>query len=67
MKQDLILRGLHIVIRMNAAPSEPTAQAKHFARLQSDIGPWLGDYVLLMGSEESTLTKESVPSELTDS
>lgn len=42
--QQLILRGLHLVIRATFAPNDPVAQAKHFAALQADIGPWLQGY-----------------------
>lgn len=42
--EQLILRGLHLVIRTAFAPNDPTKQAEHFMALQSDIGPWLTDY-----------------------
>jgi hypothetical protein len=42
--EQLILRGLHLVIRASFSPNEPTAQAKHFINLQNDIAPWLKDY-----------------------
>jgi hypothetical protein len=42
--EQLILRGLNIMIRASFSPNEPTAQAKHFLGLQNDIGPWLKDY-----------------------
>lgn len=42
--EQLILRGLNLVIRTNFSPNDPTAQAKHFMSLQNDIGPWLADY-----------------------
>lgn len=43
--EQLILRGLHLVIRASFSPNDPTAQAKHFIALQADVGPWLRDYV----------------------
>jgi hypothetical protein len=46
--EQLILRGLQLVIRASFSPNEPTAQAKHFMALQNDIGPWLSDYVTEM-------------------
>lgn len=50
-KLDLILRGQHILIRMNAAPTEPKAQLEHYSRLQKDIGPWLTDYVTVQEAD----------------
>lgn len=42
--EQLILRGLNLVIRATFSPNEPEAQAKHFIGLQNDIAPWLTDY-----------------------
>jgi hypothetical protein len=42
--EQLILRGLNLVIRASFSPNEPAAQAKHFLGIQNDIGPWLSDY-----------------------
>lgn len=42
--EQLILRGLHLVIRTAFAPNEPAAQAAHFTGLANDIGPWLKAY-----------------------
>lgn len=42
--EQLILRGLNLVIRASFSPNEPERQAKHFLLLQADIGPWLKDY-----------------------
>lgn len=42
--EQLILRGLNLMIRASFSPNEPEAQAKHFIGLQNDIGPWLKDY-----------------------
>lgn len=42
--EQLILRGLSLLIRTTFSPNEPERQAKHFLQLQADIGPWLKDY-----------------------
>lgn len=42
--EQLILRGLNILMRTTFSPNDPVAQAKHFAQLQADIGPWFKDY-----------------------
>ncbi len=42
--EQLILRGLHLIIRTSFTPSDPIAQGKHLVALQQDIGPWLTDY-----------------------
>jgi hypothetical protein len=42
--EQLILRGLSLVIRTSFSPNDPERQAKHFMSLQADIGPWLKDY-----------------------
>lgn len=42
--EQLILRGLSLVIRASFSPNDEVAGAKHFFALQSDIGPWLKDY-----------------------
>ena len=42
--EQLILRGLNLVIRTAFSPNSPEAQARHFMSLQQDIGPWLRDY-----------------------
>ena len=42
--EQLILRGLNLIIRASFSPNEPAAQAKHFMSMQADIGPWLSDY-----------------------
>ena len=42
--EQLILRGLNLVIRASFSPNYPDAQAKHFAALTQEIGPWLKDY-----------------------
>lgn len=57
--EQLILRGLHLVIRTSFAPNDPVKQAKHFAALQNDIGPWLADYTVEMDKPavDFTLTR----------
>lgn len=50
--EQLILRGLHLMIRTTFSPNEPAAQAKHFAALQKDIGPWFTDYAAEMTEAE---------------
>lgn len=42
--EQLILRGLSLMIRSTFSPNETVAQTRHFAALQRDIGPWLSDY-----------------------
>jgi hypothetical protein len=42
--EQLILRGLSLLIRTTFSPNDAAAQAKHFIGLQADIGPWLKDY-----------------------
>lgn len=42
--EQLILRGLNLVIRASFSPNDPAGQAKHFANLTQDIGPWFTDY-----------------------
>lgn len=42
--EHLILRGLNLMIRASFSPNSPEAQAKHFAGLTNDIGPWFTDY-----------------------
>lgn len=42
--EQLILRGLNLIIRASFSPNDPAASAKHFAGITQDIGPWLKDY-----------------------
>lgn len=42
--EQLILRGLHLLVRATFSPNEPAAQAQHLTRLADDIGPWFRDY-----------------------
>ena len=50
-KQDLILRGLHLLIRVSFSPNEERARMNHLIGLQKDIGPWLSDYADIFGAE----------------
>jgi hypothetical protein len=42
--EQLILRGLHLIMRASFSPNDPAAQAKHFMSIQNDLGPWFADY-----------------------
>lgn len=42
--EQLILRGLHLLIRATYSPNDQAAAAKHFVGIQNDVGPWLTDY-----------------------
>lgn len=44
--EQLILRGLNLMIRATFSPNDAAAQAKHFMGIQADIGPWLIDYAM---------------------
>lgn len=46
--EQLILRGLHLMIRTSFSPNDPVLQAKHFMGIQTDIGPWFADYATEM-------------------
>lgn len=46
--EQLILRGLHLLIRTSFSPQDSVLQAKHFMGLQQDIGPWFSDYATEM-------------------
>lgn len=56
--EQLILRGINLIIRATFSPNEPAAQAKHFMGIQSDIGPWLHDYAneIMKPAVDFTLT-----------
>jgi hypothetical protein len=43
--EQLILRGLHMLVRLNFAPNDEARAAKQYAALAQDIGPWMTDYV----------------------
>lgn len=51
--EELILRGLHLLIRTTFAPNDVERGAKHFIALQADIGPWLSAYADIMGGAGS--------------
>jgi len=61
--EQLILRGLHLLIRSSFSPNSPEAQAKHFLGLQADIGPWFVDYAteLEKPAMDFTLTQIDEP------
>lgn len=46
--EQLILRGLHLIMRTTFAPNDQAAQNQHLIRLQNDIGPWFTDYAAEM-------------------
>lgn len=50
-KQDLILRGLHLLIRVSFSPNEERARLNHLVALQKDIAPWLSDYADVFSAE----------------
>lgn len=55
--EQLILRGLNLVIRSSFSPNDPEKSARHFISIQQDIGPWLADY-----AEEIAKPAEDFPS-----
>lgn len=55
----LILRGLSIIMRASFSPNDPEAQAKHFAGMQRDIGPWFTDYVKLFEKDAGKLPEDA--------
>ena len=42
--EQLILRGLNLILRASFSPNDPVAAAKHFKNIQADIAPWFMDY-----------------------
>jgi hypothetical protein len=46
--EELILRGLHLLMRASFAPNDQARQAKHFLGIQADLGPWFADYADVM-------------------
>lgn len=48
--EELILNGIHILMRATFSPNETTAQAKHFQSLQKDISAWMGGYSATMAA-----------------
>ena len=61
--EQLILRGLNLVIRASFSPNDPVAQAKHFKGIQDDIGPWFVDYAeeIEKSAVDFTLTRIDEP------
>lgn len=59
--EQLILRGLNLVIRASFSPNEPVAQGQHFARLTQDIAPWLTDYAAEITKPASDEVPSPVP------
>lgn len=64
--EQLILRGLNLVIRTSFSPNDQAAQAKHFMSLQNDIGPWLADYAteIAKPAVDFTITRLDQPSKM---
>lgn len=58
--EQLILRGLHLIIRSSFSPNDPERSAAHFMRLQNDIGPWMVDYAAEMEKPAVDFTLEPV-------
>lgn len=54
----LILRGLHLLLRVSFAPGNEAASMKHVAQLATDIGPWFTDYAEIV---QAGLTKPGNP------
>jgi hypothetical protein len=42
--EQLILRGMHLIMSASFSPNDPEKQATHFVRMQRDIGQWFTDY-----------------------
>ena len=42
--EQLILRGLHVIMSASFSPNDPEKSATHFVRMQKDIGTWFADY-----------------------
>lgn len=61
--EQLILRGLHLIMRSTFTPNDPERSATHFMRLQQDIGPWFADYAVEMEKPavDFTLTPFETP------
>lgn len=53
------------MIRASFSPNDPLNQAKHFAALTNDIGPWLTDYAdeIKKPAVDFTLTRLDGPSD----
>ena len=61
--EQLLLRGLHLMIRASFSPNDPVNQAKHFKGIQDDIGPWFADYATEMDKPavDFTITRIDEP------
>lgn len=44
--EQLILRGLHLLMRTTFTPNDETRAAKQLIGIQQDVGPWFSDYVV---------------------
>ena len=42
--EQLILRGLHLLMRTTFMPNDEARAAKQLIGVQNDIGPWFTDY-----------------------
>lgn len=62
--EQLILRGLNLVIRASFSPNDPAAQAKHFKGIQDDIGPWFKDYADEIEKPAIDFTLTPVPDDM---
>lgn len=62
--EQLILRGLNLVIRASFSPNDPAAQAKHFLSIQQDIGPWFTDYADEIAKPAIDFTITPVPDDM---
>lgn len=63
--EQLILRGLNLVIRASFSPNDAVASAKHFKSIQDDIGPWFTDYAeeIEKPAIDFTITRLDEPSD----
>ena len=62
--EQLILRGLNLVIRASFSPNDPVAQAKHFKGIQDDIAPWFADYAEEIEKPAIDFTITPVPDDM---
>lgn len=56
--EQLILRGLHLLMRTTFMPNDEVRAAKQLVGIQQDVGPWFSDYVTEIAkpaSDEPTL------------
>lgn len=59
--EQLILRGLSLLVRTTFSPNDEVAHTKHFMRLQQDIAPWLTDYAAEITKPASDEVPSPVP------